>query len=269
MPRSLSQSRSIVVITDGYIDAEAEAFRLIDANIGTSNLFTFGIGSSVNRYLIEGLARVGRAQSFIVTDAGSAAQEAERFRQYIGAPLLTKIAVQGVNAEVYDLEPAAQPDLLAQRPLLVLGKYRDGVAGGSIELTGVAGDGEHKWVFDLGTAAEDPGLPKLWARKRLERLYVIPGAAAEARAEILGLGLKYSLLTSATAFVAVNEAVRNTGEAAVDVKQPLPLPDGVSNAAVGGELQPMPEPESLWLALWAVVLLAVNWLRMRSRVQRA
>jgi Ca-activated chloride channel family protein len=269
MPRGEQQSRSVVVITDGYVSAEADAFGLIDSQIGDSNLFAFGIGTSVNRHLIEGLAKVGRAESFIVTDANGAMREADRFRQYISAPVLTQISVTGDNAELYGLEPAAFPDLLAQRPLLVLGKYRGAADEAAITLSGVAGNGRHQWRFKISAGDTDASLPKLWARKRLERLYVFPGNEAERRAEILQLGLKYSLLTSYTSFVSVNETVRLKGGVATDVKQPLPLPDGVSNAAVGNEMQPMPEPESVWLALWGLLLLGVYRLRQASAVTRA
>lgn len=252
MPRNESQSRSIVLITDGYISAEGSAFRLIDEHIGDANLFTFGIGSSVNRFLIEGLARVGRSEAFVVTDAASAESEAERFRRYISVPVLTGISLTGRDIDLYDVEPVAQPDLLAERPLLVLGKYRNAGRQAAIELRGINGNGAQQWRFALGAADQDPNLPKLWARKRLERLYVFPGAAEDSRAQILQLGMKYSLLTSVTSFVAVDELARNP-DGATDVKQPLPLPAGVSNSAVGG-LRPMPEPDWLWLVGFIALL---------------
>jgi Ca-activated chloride channel family protein len=261
MPRAENQSRSIVVVTDGYISAEAEAFQLIDSHLGDSNLFAFGIGTSVNRFLIEGLAKAGHAESFVVSDAATAAREAERFRRYISAPLLTHIQLKGNKVELFDLEPAAQPDLLAERPVMALGKYRNGDPGATIELEGLAGDGAHHWSYPLADATEDAGLPKLWARKRLERLYVLPAPNGESRNEIMALGLKYSLLTSATSFVAVDETVR-AKEAATDVKQPLPLPTGVSDAAVG-EPRPMPEPEWTWLAGWMALWLTMRRLRER------
>jgi Ca-activated chloride channel homolog len=263
MPVAEGTSRSMVVITDGYITAEGAAFRIVDENLGNSNLFAFGIGSSVNRFLIEGLAKVGRAEAFVVSSEMDAAREAERFRNYISAPVLTDIKVSGTGVELYDTEPVAQPDLLAERPVLVLGKYRNAKAGASIELTGVSGAGAQSWKFALGNADKDRSLPLLWARKRLERLYVFPNAAEDSRQEILALGLKYSLLTSATSFIAVDEVVSNPTKLATDVKQPLPLPAGVSNSAVGSELQPAPEPEWLLLGLWCSMLLVLRQLSRR------
>jgi Ca-activated chloride channel family protein len=270
MPVAEGTSRSLVLITDGYVDVEASAFRLVDENLGNSNLYAFGIGSSVNRFLMEGLARVGRAEAFVVTNEEDAQREAERFRDYVSAPLLTNISVSGSGVEIYDTEPRTQPDLLARRPVLVLGKYRNAGSHATIELSGVTGTGRQAWSFALADSARDETLPILWARKRLERLYVFPGASQDARAEILALGLKYSLLTSATSFIGVDEQLptgdgAGDGERAVDVKQPLPLPAGVSNSAVGESLTPAPEPAWPVLVAWCALLLGLRSMRKLYR----
>jgi Ca-activated chloride channel family protein len=247
-------SRNIVLITDGYISAEDRVFQLIDRNLHRNNLFAFGIGSSVNRYLIEGVAKAGRAEPFVVTNQNDAAQQARRFHDYISAPALTNIQLQADGIELYDMEPGKIPDMLAQRPIMVLGKYRNATASANLTLTGVSGEGERQWKFHLQDAnSGDANLPQLWARKRLERMYVIPDENKRIQREnILNLGLKYSLLTKHTSFVAVDETVRKPAREAKDVKQPLPLPAGVSNQAVGG--RPMPEPELLWIL--AMMLIA-------------
>jgi len=53
------------------------------------------------------------------------------------------------------------------------------------------------------------------------------------KAEVTRLGLAYSLLTAHTSFVAVDTLVRNAGGHSTTVTQPLPMPQGVSDAAVG------------------------------------
>ncbi len=259
MPAAEGISRSLVLITDGYVSAEDTAFRLVDDNLSNSNLYVFGIGSTVNRFLIEGLAKVGRAESFVVTGEADARLESERFRQYISAPVLTDISITGKNMEVYDLEPRTQPDLLADRPVLVLGKYRKAKWNAAIEMTGVSGAGKQLWTFELDGMPKDRSLPILWARKRLERLYVFPNAATESRDEIRALGLRYSLLTSATSFVGVDEQLPTGDGPATDVKQPLPLPAGVSNAAVA-QLKPAPEPEFPGLVAWCLLLLGLHFM---------
>jgi len=253
MQRDENVSRNIVLVTDGYISAEERVFQLVDKQLHRNNLFAFGIGSSVNRFLIESIASVGRAEAFVVTNSADAARKSEQFVQYISAPALTNIGLEAKGVELYELEPAKLPDMLAQRPVMVIGKYRNATDDATITLTGVSGQGEQQWAFKLKDAeATDSTLPQLWARKRLERLYVVPsGNKEELRERIVELGLQYSLLTRHTSFVAVDETVRNTTGKAKEVKQPLPLPQGVSNRAVG---RPMPEPELLWTGLLALLI---------------
>lgn len=266
LPRSEGISRSILVVTDGYISAERAVFETVAENLGSANVFAFGIGSSVNRHLIEGLARAGRGEPFVVIDPAEAPATAKRFCSYVGAPVLTDIKVEYQGLDAYDIEPPAIPDLFASRPLIVFGKWR-GERQGSITLSGRSGETDYRQTFQLGEvepATANEGLRYLWARERVARLsdYAVGGAAEEQRAEIVRLGLAYNLLTAFTSFVAVDEVVKNPGGEGKDVKQPLPLPKGVSNLAVATSGRSVPEPE-FWLV--AALLLAVVCLRTGLR----
>ena len=143
--------------------------------------------------------------------------------------------------------------------------HRNAADDASIRLTGTGGLGEQSWTFPLREAqSADSTLPQLWARTRLERLYAVPADnKEELRERIVELGLQYSLLTRHTSFVAGDETVRNTTGDARDVKQPLPLPKGVSNLAVG---RPMPEPGLLWSGL---LVLLMTWLSRRWKHRHA
>jgi len=79
--------------------------------------------------------------------------------------------------------------------------------------------------------------------------------------------LKYSLLTQYTSFIAVLEEVRNPLGSAQDVKQPQPLPLGVTDLAVGGDTENGTEPELVWL-ITAVLLMAllIFWRNRRRRL---
>ena len=108
-----------------------------------------------------------------------------------------------------------------------------------------------------------------WARSRIAELSDFgPGAPGQDRIdEITSLGLTYSLLTRYTSFVAVQEIVR-TADSGEDVNQPLPLPQGVSDLAVG--VTNGPEPDLVWLAAIVIVALAtVAVMRRRLLVTRA
>jgi Ca-activated chloride channel family protein len=250
LPETKGVSRSTIVVTDGFIDAEAAVFEQIRTRLNRSNLFAFGIGSSVNRHLIEGLAHAGQGEPFVVTEPAEALAVAKRFQDYVRSPVLTRVTVEPTDFEMYDVEPLSVPDLFADRPLIVFGKWR-GKPSGTIRVTGLSGEGEYEKVFDVAEtkpAAENQALRSLWARARVARLADYGADSSDdTRNAVTALGLKYELLTAYTSFVAVHEQVRNPDGSAQAVEQPLPMPQGVADFAV-------PEPE-LPLMLALVVLL--------------
>lgn len=270
LPHTEGHARTMVVVTDGYISAEKEVFGLITKHLNQSNLFAFGIGSSVNRHLIEGLAKAGLGEPFVVTDPQSAASTAERFQAYIKAPLLTGIEINFIEFEAYDVEPEITADLFAQRPLVICGKWR-GQPQGSVTLKGFTGSGPYAESFAASShlvSQETHALPYLWARTRLARLtdFSTGQEDDETREKVTQLGLKYKMLTAHTSFVAVHEKVRNANGTSQDVDQPLPLPHGVSNLAVGSHN--VPEPElGILLGIFSLALLGWIWRRKERHPQ--
>ena len=152
IPAKDEVSRSIVVITDGYIYGEEEIFDIIHKNIGNTDFFPFGIGTSVNRYLIEGIAKTGQGEPFVVTEKEEASETAKRFKTYIQSPVLTDIQVKFDGFEVYDVEPSVLPTLFAQRPIVLLGKWR-GEPTGTVQITGKAGNSDYAQTISLGDTA--------------------------------------------------------------------------------------------------------------------
>jgi len=231
-------SRTVVVVTDGFVGVEAQAFRFVREHLREANLFAFGIGSSVNRGLIEGLARAGLGEPFVVLNTGEAAGQAERLRKLIEEPVLTHISVTFKSLDTSEVSPTAIPDLLSRRPLIVLGQYR-GAPQGTVTITGLAG-GHTPFRQEIALSqgqvrAENAPLRALWARRWVTLLedehHLTPQAAlAEG---ITQLGLHYHLLTPFTSFVAVDSEVANGTGALKEVTQPLPLPEGVSQSALG------------------------------------
>jgi Ca-activated chloride channel homolog len=251
LPRQPGVSRSIVLLTDGYIEAEAAVFDYVRSRLDDANFFAFGIGSSVNRFLIEGVARAGLGEPFIVTEASEAADAASRLRRYIESPVLTDIDVTFAGFDVYDVEPRKVPDLFASRPIVVFGKWR-GAARGSVVISGQTGRGPYQTSLAVVPDAPDvrhAALRHLWARTRIANLADFGDSAPseERVAEITSLGLTYGLLTRYTSFIAVHEIVRRATEGADDVDQPLPLPKGVSDRAVG--VTSGVEPELVWMSI--------------------
>lgn len=263
IPASPGAARSIIAITDGYISGEREIFDIIGRNIGTTNFFSFGIGSSVNRYLIDGIAKTGLGESFVVTDPSEAAATADRFRTYIQSPILTDVQVTYDGFDVYDIEPPTLSTLFASRPIVLFGKWK-GEPSGTIHITGKTGGKDY--AEDIPVSAAIPLeanniIQYLWARTRVERLTdygMTEDLQANAKKEVTELGLRYSMMTPYTSFIAVTEKVRNTEGKSTDVKQPLPIPMNVSEWAIGNGYTVGSEPGSLLLVLLMAAAVLLN-----------
>jgi Ca-activated chloride channel family protein len=232
-------SRTFVIATDGYVTVEKEAFDLVRRSLGRANFFAFGIGTSVNRYLIEGLAHAGQGEAFVITDEVLAPAAADNFRKYVSSPVMTNVEVSFSGFEAYDLAQESYPDLFAERPVVIFGKYR-GNPQGSVVVTGRSGNQSIREQVDLASVNPQAGnsaLRYLWARDRIRTLDDYAGigyGTQELEDEVTKLGLEYNLLTQYTSFIAIDTEVRNQGGQVTTVRQPLPLPEGVSNYAVGG-----------------------------------
>jgi Ca-activated chloride channel family protein len=232
-------SRTFIIATDGYVTVEKEAIDLVRENLGTANFFTFGIGSGVNRYLIEGLAHAGQGEPFVITRPEEASAVADKFRKYISSPVMTDVRVAFEGFDVYDLAQESYPDIFAERPVIIFGKYR-GTPRGGILVTGTNGNGKIEQRVDLASVSPDQEnsvLRYLWAREKIRQcddLSNLGYGTSEVEQEVTRLGLDYNLLTNYTSFIAIDTEVRNHEGIGTTVSQPLPLPDGVSNYAVGG-----------------------------------
>jgi len=235
-PAMRGVSRNIVIISDGYISGEKEIFQIVNDHMNQADFFSFGIGSAVNRYLIEGIASIGQGEPFIATDTGEASKIADQFRTYIQSPVLTDIKVSFDGFDTYDVEPAVIPTLYAKKPIVLLGKWR-GEAAGTIQIEGMTGKGKYSQTINVADAmiGENNAVGYLWARKRVERLtdYGQETDSDAVKKEVTQIGLDYHMITPYTSFIAVLDVVRNPEGDATDVDQPLPLPLEVSDLAVG------------------------------------
>ncbi|MDP4188808.1 MAG: hypothetical protein Q8905_12220, partial [Bacteroidota bacterium] len=169
-------------------------------------------------------------------------EQAEKFRNYISNPVLTQIKKDFGKFDVYDVEPITVPDVLAERPVIIMGKYK-GDEQGTLSLKGYSGGNKrYKTTLDVSTVKSDErnaAIRYLWARNKIKMLedYKEAGFDSSLIKQVTNLGLKYNLMTAYTSFVAIDEEqiIDHTGKL-VTVKQALPLPQGVSNFAVGFDL---------------------------------
>lgn len=211
LPKQDKYSRSVILITDGFISADLEVIEYLSENLDKGNVFPFGIGNSVNRYLIEGLANISMSEPFIITDMKDANKEADKFKEYIEAPVMTDIKIEYEGFDAYDIVPEKIPDVFAQRPIIISGKYK-GHPSGIVRVSGQNGKQEMKTYFQVENFAQmdtSQVLKYLWARRKLQTLQDFPGPYSyrnsdENKQAIIDLGLKYHLMTNHTSFVAVD-----------------------------------------------------------------
>lgn len=236
LPRAEGFSRTVVIATDGYVTVEEEVFDLIRTNLDRANMFTFGIGTSINRHILEGMARAGNGEPFVITKPGEAPARAAAFRTMIQSPLLSHIRIDYAGFDAYDIEPVTIPDVLAERPVIVFGKWR-GKSAGKIIVNGISGTGTFKEVITVdrfAPSSSNAALRYLWARHRIALLSDYNRLRSDDKRiqEVTRLGLQYNLLTAYTSFIAADSKVRNKNGVQTTVRQPLPLPEGVSDYAV-------------------------------------
>lgn len=270
IPTDKDIARNVVVISDGYVCGESDVFQLVNDNLSQADFFSFGIGTAVNRYLIEGIATIGQGEPFIVTDEDEAPAIAERFRTYIQSPVLTDIEVSFDGFDVYDVEPSVLPTLYAQKPIVLLGKWK-GDKTGTIRISGTNGEGNYSQSINVADSitGDNNAVGYLWARKRVERLtdYGRDRENSAVREEVTQLGLNYHMITPYTSFIAVLDTVRNPEGDSTDVDQPLPLPLEVSNLAVGYRVGSEPGSMIL-LGLFALILLVPGFYKRTDRMKK-
>lgn len=238
-PQDPDRQRIVAFMTDGYIGNETEILGAIEDKLGPTRLFSFGIGSSVNRYLLDEMSEIGGGTVTYVLLNEDPAGKVEDFYSTIARPVLTEIEIDyGPEATVWGDRPEVIRDLYVGHPLQIVGRF-DGELG-PITVSGRMGDRRYSETIDLVPVDDGTGIASAWARGTVADLerQQLHGEIPEVKDEITDLALEYSILTRYTSFVAVEyERVRNPGGEGYTLQQPSEAPDGVDvEAAVGGDL---------------------------------
>ncbi len=237
-PEDPERLRIVSFMTDGYIGNETEILAAIEDKLGGARLFAFGVGSSVNRYLLERMAEVGRGTVEYMRPNEDSSELVERFYERIDKPFLIDIDIDWSGLQVADIYPKRIPDLFAAQPVILHGRYTEPGAG-AIRVRGrLAGElWSQRLDVELPQQNEhNAALASLWARARIKDLMgrMYHGEDEAIVAQVTNLALEFRLMSAYTAFVAVEETVvREDGELRT-VYQPVPMPEGVSYEGVFG-----------------------------------
>ncbi len=255
--------RVVCFMTDGYIGNEAEILGEIHRRIDEdTRLFAFGVGSSVNRYLLERMAEAGRGAVHYALLTEPPEDQIASFYERIRSPVLTHIEIDWKGLDVSALTPARIPDLFAGQPIHVVGRYAQpgqgraivrgrigkrrveyavpvslpASAGVELPETGAEVAGGAEALTHVATNAGKEVLARLWARAQIRQLVArqIHDPQEATRARITRLGLDYGLVTQYTSFVAVEQRVVNENGSLRTYQVPVEMPEGVSYEGVFG-----------------------------------
>ncbi|MTJ08820.1 VIT domain-containing protein [Anabaena sp. UHCC 0204] len=235
-----SRLRTIVLLTDGYIGNENQILAEVQRHLqpGT-RLHSFGAGSSINRFLLNRIAEIGRGIARIIRHDEPVNEVVEKFYQQINNPVLTNIQLQwegdGESPIIYPLTP---PDLFAEQPLILFGRKPDCLAG-KLHITSMTAGGKyHQQTFNLNfDITGNPGIAQLWGRYRIKDLMnqMVSGDTKAGVEAVTNTALTYQLLSQYTAFVAVSDDVRvNPLQDSLSLQVPVEMPQGISHQGIFG-----------------------------------
>ncbi len=226
-PHDPRRFRLVSFMTDGFIGNEAEILGEIHQRLGSARIFSFGVGTSVNRYLLDRMAKLGKGAVAYIGLNDNSSEVVDLFYDRISHPALTDVRIDWGDMEVSEVYPRQIPDLFVGRPIVVTGRF-NGQKESAIRVAGRVGEHEKEIRVAMKTAAH-PGIACVWARKRIEDLatQATYNASSTLPTQIKQVALEYGLMSAYTAFVAVDSTQTTAGDHGVTVAVPVPVPEGV------------------------------------------
>jgi Ca-activated chloride channel family protein len=227
-PHDPERLRFVCFLTDGYIGNETQILTTIQQHLGATRIFSFGIGSSVNRYLIEHMAKVGGGAVAYLGPNDSAARIMDDFIKRIQHPALTDLQLDWGGATVTEVFPNRVPDLFVGRPVVLTGRFKEAKLS-KARLSGEAGGERVEWTVSANSTQQHRGLPSVWARMKIADLSdrALLDHSGELTSEIKQTALDFGLMSEFTAFVTVDSSRVTEGKNGTTVPVAVPVPDGV------------------------------------------
>ena len=205
--RDKNRLTQIILMTDGAVGNEDALLALIHDQIQSSRLFTVGIGSALNGYLMTRAAAAGRGTYTFIENVEGISQQMAKLFEKLERPAMTNISLnwQGISAPV-SYWPNPVPDLYSGEPISVLAAFPVGTTG--VTISGQIDGKLWSTPITLRGAPERPGLAALWARQKIKGLEVTLFHGDDpklVKAKILGTALKFGLISRYTSLLAIYE----------------------------------------------------------------
>jgi Ca-activated chloride channel homolog len=236
LPNPDHRLRIMTFMTDGYVGNDFQIIGMIKKYRDKARWFSFGTGNSVNRFLIDNIAKEGGGEAEYVLLNTSAEEVGKKFYDRISSPVLSDLKIEFKGVETKEVFPKNLADLWAQRPLYFSGRYLQ-AGSGKVILSGYSGGKPYKQEMKLDFPDRQDAnevLPSIWARAKVERLMSEDWCAAqsgnlnpELKDEIIACALKYHIMSQYTSFVAVEEDRKTSGDRSKLMTVPVETPEGV------------------------------------------
>jgi Ca-activated chloride channel family protein len=230
-----SHVRSVVFMTDGYIGNESDILSEVGRNLGDARIFSFGIGSSPNRYLLQRMADMGNGVATFIGQDESAVDAMDAYFELVSHPALHDVTLD-VGSGVSEVYPANIPDVFVGRPVFVSGRL-DADFDGDVAITGLSGGEALELDCQWAGHGDRPAIAQIWARALIKDLSDRLSWSDEdgLQQKIEQTALAYHLASAFTSFVAVDSSRITEGDHGTSVHVPVPVPSGVRyDTTVGG-----------------------------------
>jgi Ca-activated chloride channel homolog len=241
--------RYVFFLTDGLVGNEDQILSATSTFVAgleeagqRARVFGFGVGSSVNRALLDGLSRAGKGLTVYSTNREDPARAVNSFYRYIDRSVLRDVSVDWGSARASEVMPAETPDLFASHPLILHGRFQG--TPEAITVTATSANGPVRIPVRIAPPAPEvprDALGALWARSKIEwlerDLWGSPHQA-EVVSQITQLGLDFHLVTRFTSFVAVDWSKKIGDGDPKKVVQPVLVPEDVDGTMAGLDMSP-------------------------------
>lgn len=254
--------RQLVFLTDGSVGNEQALFELIRQRLGSSRLFTVGIGSAPNTLFMSRAAQYGRGTFTYIGDLNEVASRMQHLLEKLEHPAMSHVGLTWHGPGEIDVEPKRLPDLYLSEPLMISLKGKR--LHGSLVVEGSRGDESWSERVEVKTTGRPTGIHALWARGRIASLLAMPEnelSAVSKRQQVVDLALTHQIISPYTSLVAVEkQPARPREEALKGGMMPVNLPAGWHGESVFGRLPQTASPAPLLLLAGGVLLLI--WILM-------
>lgn len=227
--------RQVIFLTDGQVGNEDELFDVIRTQLGTSRLFTIGIGSAPNSHFMRKAAEFGRGTFTHIGSTSEVKAQMDAIFRKLERPALTDIHLDGLDGTV-EMFPSRIPDLYDGEPVIVAVKGR--TLPETVTIRGLAGS--RAWTTSIPLTSREPrdGVSVYWAGQKIASLMNQQHYGQEesaTRQAILDIALAHHLVSKYTSLVAVDVTpVRPLDKTMLTHAMKTNLPEGQDYQAIFG-----------------------------------